>query len=506
MDRELNLQMEEIIEKAIEDINTFYEAIMKEWASIAEYLEAKGSTVTPYYKKAMAIFSELLSMYQKGPDSDTLLEQFHKRWFRDIHEQTKPNLVLYILTLMENAVFKIVRPITVTNTQYLGIQFLFIKISEVILMKQDRPVLQRDSLLNMLVEAQQSPILWIARVCQTANGYQVVSIYTSQGKPNPPSVSPQPSLFLLTESLIRTYQSDPQQRVMSYPFQNETLIIGSQRMEDSELFFFLQILTHVLETDETRVKVPTHSDWKDAVVMFTELIIRSQTLYEAVQNITYGFVQFLKFERCALFSYSDKEESGFGLSGYHVNKEEIRGIEEHIGQVPLIYESLSRLKPLGKELYYYQPIYFKDIAATFPKQYVEQFQLSSIVVAPIYVPSKTQLIGAAILDCGPNTFFDIDSETLLILKKFGRLAGELLSKFLMVKPEYFGESENISLSSRELDVLKLLADGASTTEAAEILELSEYTVRDYISHLMKRLRARNRTEAVVKAIRMGIIQ
>jgi DNA-binding NarL/FixJ family response regulator len=39
----------------------------------------------------------------------------------------------------------------------------------------------------------------------------------------------------------------------------------------------------------------------------------------------------------------------------------------------------------------------------------------------------------------------------------------------------------ISFSSREVDVIKLLAAGASITEAAVQLYLSEYTVRDYIS-------------------------
>ena len=53
---------------------------------------------------------------------------------------------------------------------------------------------------------------------------------------------------------------------------------------------------------------------------------------------------------------------------------------------------------------------------------------------------------------------------------------------------------------------KLLAAGASTTEAAVQLYLSEYTVRDYISTIMRRLDAKNRTEVAVKAIRMGIIE
>jgi DNA-binding NarL/FixJ family response regulator len=66
-------------------------------------------------------------------------------------------------------------------------------------------------------------------------------------------------------------------------------------------------------------------------------------------------------------------------------------------------------------------------------------------------------------------------------------------------------SQMISFPPREIEILKLLADGASTSEAACQLYLSEFAVRDYISNMMKKLNAKNRTEAVAKAIRMGII-
>ena len=78
-----------------------------------------------------------------------------------------------------------------------------------------------------------------------------------------------------------------------------------------------------------------------------------------------------------------------------------------------------------------------------------------------------------------------------------------------MKPDYvkgdLEAGEELSFSPREIEVIKLLAEGASTTEAAVKLYLSEYTVRDYISTIMKRLNAKNRTEVAVKSIRMGII-
>jgi len=92
--------------------------------------------------------------------------------------------------------------------------------------------------------------------------------------------------------------------------------------------------------------------------------------------------------------------------------------------------------------------------------------------------------------------------------KFGQSAGELMLRYMKLDYVNAGTDvrEGISFSPREIEIIKLLAGGASTTEAAVKLYLSEYTVRDYISTIMKRLNAKNRTEVAVKAIRMGLIE
>ena len=87
--------------------------------------------------------------------------------------------------------------------------------------------------------------------------------------------------------------------------------------------------------------------------------------------------------------------------------------------------------------------------------------------------------------------------------KFGQIAGETLLRF--EKNDLPFKTAPTHLSPREIEVLKLMADGASTSEAAQELNLSEYTVRDYISAILQKMQARNRTEAVVKAIRDGLI-
>ncbi|MFE9445122.1 LuxR C-terminal-related transcriptional regulator [Streptomyces sp. NPDC006602] len=61
------------------------------------------------------------------------------------------------------------------------------------------------------------------------------------------------------------------------------------------------------------------------------------------------------------------------------------------------------------------------------------------------------------------------------------------------------------LSTRELDVLRLLAEGLSTAEVAGSLNYSERTIKNVLHDMITRLRLRNRTHAVAYAIRSGAL-
>jgi DNA-binding NarL/FixJ family response regulator len=61
------------------------------------------------------------------------------------------------------------------------------------------------------------------------------------------------------------------------------------------------------------------------------------------------------------------------------------------------------------------------------------------------------------------------------------------------------------LTRRQREILQMLADGGSTTNAARDLELSEETVKTHTKHILARLEARNRTHAVAIALRESLI-
>jgi DNA-binding NarL/FixJ family response regulator len=63
-----------------------------------------------------------------------------------------------------------------------------------------------------------------------------------------------------------------------------------------------------------------------------------------------------------------------------------------------------------------------------------------------------------------------------------------------------------SLSEREIEVLRHVAGGNRNREIAELLFISEETVKVHLKHIMEKLGASDRTQAVAIAVRRGIMQ
>ena len=61
------------------------------------------------------------------------------------------------------------------------------------------------------------------------------------------------------------------------------------------------------------------------------------------------------------------------------------------------------------------------------------------------------------------------------------------------------------LSPREREVLGLLADGLGVAQISRQLYISESTTKTHISKLYEKLGAANRAQALVSAMRMGLI-
>lgn len=93
------------------------------------------------------------------------------------------------------------------------------------------------------------------------------------------------------------------------------------------------------------------------------------------------------------------------------------------------------------------------------------------------------------------------------------VARRILTHFQDIKNSHnAGSSQNsedddavCNLTSRESDVLVLIAKGYTRNEIANLLGISVYTVSDYIKSVYAKLRVSSRVEATLEAIRLGFI-
>jgi len=63
-----------------------------------------------------------------------------------------------------------------------------------------------------------------------------------------------------------------------------------------------------------------------------------------------------------------------------------------------------------------------------------------------------------------------------------------------------------NLTDREMDVVLLIAKGMSNKEISEELVISERTVKNHVSNILKKLSVNDRTQALIKCLKMGIVE
>ncbi|HBX78395.1 MAG TPA: DNA-binding response regulator [Acidimicrobiaceae bacterium] len=85
-----------------------------------------------------------------------------------------------------------------------------------------------------------------------------------------------------------------------------------------------------------------------------------------------------------------------------------------------------------------------------------------------------------------------------------QLARSMLDEVRRLDQKARTEDER-TVTKREEEVLQLIADGCSTPEVAAALYISQKTVKNHLASIYQKLDARDRTQAVLQAVRMGIV-
>jgi two-component system response regulator DegU len=86
------------------------------------------------------------------------------------------------------------------------------------------------------------------------------------------------------------------------------------------------------------------------------------------------------------------------------------------------------------------------------------------------------------------------------------LATAMLDEVRRLEPAPADDDSERVVTKREVEVLQLIADGCSTPEVAERLYISQKTVKNHLASIYHKLDARDRTQAVLQAVRMGIVR
>ncbi|QNF32225.1 response regulator transcription factor [Adhaeribacter swui] len=66
--------------------------------------------------------------------------------------------------------------------------------------------------------------------------------------------------------------------------------------------------------------------------------------------------------------------------------------------------------------------------------------------------------------------------------------------------------DNLNLSSREIEVIRLIAEGKSTAEIAETLFLSPHTINSHRKNILRKLQIKSPVELIIKAMDLGIVK
>lgn len=101
---------------------------------------------------------------------------------------------------------------------------------------------------------------------------------------------------------------------------------------------------------------------------------------------------------------------------------------------------------------------------------------------------------------------DLRKAILRVSAGEGAISPEVTGTVLRALARQGDISNQPPLSDRELEVLACLSDGQTTSQIASRLFISENTVKTHVRHILEKLEASNRTEAVSKAIQLGLIQ
>jgi len=179
---------------------------------------------------------------------------------------------------------------------------------------------------------------------------------------------------------------------------------------------------------------------------------------------------------------------------------------EVVGEAGTVAEAMAKIRASGPQVVIMDVRLPDGNGLDAVRKLREAGQTMGIVILTMYAGDE-QLFGA--LEVGASSFVakDAPAEEVLAAARHAAtspqsfsaadLANAMRRKMAPSGPQ---------LSPREREVLKLLADGLAVSGIARTLYISESTTKTHISKLYEKLGAGNRAQALMTAMRLGLIK
>ncbi|MDQ0218831.1 response regulator transcription factor [Peribacillus cavernae] len=223
-----------------------------------------------------------------------------------------------------------------------------------------------------------------------------------------------------------------------------------------------------------------------AVYEYMEKIAEVSDVRKKAEWMMRGCIQFFPFQRASLFTYSPLSHTGEGIFLIENDKMvSLEAVKDDVRPIFPLFQALTRNKPVF--------INREDILNSFPDKYVRHFELSTLAIVPISLVNI--VVGFVLVDSYIGEYPFTKNYLSLLSYYFKRMTVPFFPSF----------PEKNTLSKRETEVLQHLANGYLMKEMASMMSVSEYTVRDYISSVVRKLGVNHRAEAVAVGMRKGII-
>ncbi len=295
----------------------------------------------------------------------------------------------------------------------------------------------------------------------------------------------QAQLSIIDRKSFNLFQLIFEKSLITFMIQQKSSRTNAILMYVLSLFTFLVQLYDDCEGDDKRSNGSTENQELRHLQLLDKLdkLLISSSGYQDLAYILKKCEEYFSYKRCVFYAYVPWSNQFYGVIG---------------AELPKVQSMKGQLNGENAILSSRKPIYLKNPKNYVKEEHIQLFNLSSIIFIPIM--RRDQLFGWLTFDqLGEE--FDCTKEELLLLEEVGKRLGLFLSR----KGEKVEKNTELHLTERESMILGLLAEGYDNKKIGGLLFLSEHTVRDYVSSLMTKLKAKNRTQVVASAFRLGLL-